>query len=92
MFTSSSHVITNKSHWWRAAVLILLFSVPVFGQPEDLPFIFTRVVDMNTPIPGGLGNFTSFTDACTNRLAGLNRGRCRRVFRLGIGARGHLCR
>ena len=56
------------SDWWGAAVLALLFIFPAVGHAEPIPFTFTRVVDSNTPIPGGTGNFLFFTDPFTTML------------------------
>jgi cytochrome c len=53
---------------WRAAVLILLFSLPAFGQAEDIPFTFTRVVDTNTPIPGQEGIYARIGGMLTKVL------------------------
>ncbi len=39
------------------AITALLFSLPHSG---DAAFTFTKIADTNTPIPGGVGNFTSF--------------------------------
>lgn len=39
--------------------------VAAVGQANSISFTFTRVVDTNSPIPGGTGNFIFFTDPFT---------------------------
>jgi hypothetical protein len=43
----------------------LLLSIPAVGQAEPISFTFMRVVDTNSPVPGGMGNFIFFTDPFT---------------------------
>jgi hypothetical protein len=57
MVTSMSNMCRLTSDWWYAAVMGLLLIFPAVGQAEVIPFTFMRVVDTNTPIPGGTGNF-----------------------------------
>jgi len=67
MLTSTNNVFRLISNWWCAVVMGLLLSTPVVGQAELVSFTFTRVVDTNSPIPGGSGNFIFFTDPFSTR-------------------------
>src|SRR5215216_7108103 len=65
MFTSINNVCKLIGLWWWVAVMGLLLSIPTVGQAKPISFTFIRVVDTNSSIPGGMGNFIFFTDPFT---------------------------
>jgi hypothetical protein len=72
MFVSTNNMRKLVCNCWYAAVCAtitgLLLSFPAVGKAKPTLVTFVRVVDTNTPIPGGTGNFTFFTDPFTSSL------------------------
>ena len=60
MHTKTSNIRELTRSFLYVIVLGLLLSFPTVGRAAPIAFSFLKLVDTNTPIPGGSGNFTGF--------------------------------